>query len=421
MSGWNALKKGAGALAALLAVGATLAGCGSDDSDPPAANETTTTEEEPTFTGEPVKIALVAGLTGPNFPGPEHLTGAEAAVQSINAAGGAGGRKLELVVCDTEQNAGRSAACWRDLSNQPDVIAVIGSDAFKEASEDLIAEMAIPLVGIYPVGFQDLTSPTSFLTGGGVATEYSATALAVLREGAKKVSLMRPDIATAESIESTIKATVEGGGGTIGDIVKVSMTTTDMAAPAAQLLHSDPDAVVLVGGAAQLQPTIQALRQQGFKGLISFGATNLTRSFLPDLGVDTEGLIGITDLAPVITEEVVPEIEALREAVAKYQPGKEDGMSGSTTHSWSAIHLIASAIEDLDTVDRASLKAKLETLTSAKTGVTPPLDFTKPGPLPVIERVVNPYVAVMKANGTTWSWDGKMISATGPDVEPAPR
>jgi hypothetical protein len=81
--------------------------------------------------------------------------------------------------------------------------------------------------------------------------------------------------------------------------------------------------------------------------------------------------------------------------------------------SWTAINVIAQAVSDMPTVTRASLLAKLKTMSAVKTGTTPVLDFTKPGPVPGLPRVVNTYLTYITSNGTQWDRDGKLVSMAG--------
>ena len=66
--------------------------------------------------GDPIVIGLSKGLTGfwVAFDGPG-LLGAQIAVDEINAAGGVGGRPLELEVCDAKSDVNQAAACGLQL------------------------------------------------------------------------------------------------------------------------------------------------------------------------------------------------------------------------------------------------------------------------------------------------------------------
>lgn len=132
------IKTGRTLLAILLALALVAAACGGDD-DGDSADEGSdgTTPEETTDegaddeamadesadddamaedegaddeaaapTGEPIKIGSLTSLTGPFTPwGTQVSAGMQMAVDDINAAGGVGGRPLELVIVDDQSDA----------------------------------------------------------------------------------------------------------------------------------------------------------------------------------------------------------------------------------------------------------------------------------------------------------------------------
>ncbi len=98
---------------------------------------------------KPIKIGFLGPLSGPFTPwGDGHLKGAKMAVEEINANGGVGGRKLELVIRDTKNNASEAATVFEELVFQEGVIAVIGpvsSDVGLSTSRKA-EELSVPLL-----------------------------------------------------------------------------------------------------------------------------------------------------------------------------------------------------------------------------------------------------------------------------------
>lgn len=67
--------------------------------------------------GETIKIALISSLSGPaQIYGDANRVGAEIAIERINAAGGIGGRMLELVLRDDKAQSDQTVAAYRELS-----------------------------------------------------------------------------------------------------------------------------------------------------------------------------------------------------------------------------------------------------------------------------------------------------------------
>ena len=89
-----------------------------------------TTEVEPTTPAvdlEPIKFVVAGPMTGDVAElGGFQLEGVEVAVEEINAAGGMGGRPIEIEVFDDKCDSTEAALVASRVANDPDVFAVIG-------------------------------------------------------------------------------------------------------------------------------------------------------------------------------------------------------------------------------------------------------------------------------------------------------
>ena len=101
-------------------------------------------------TGEPVRIGVLAPLTGGGGPyGQGMANAAQKAAETINAAGGVlGGRPLEVVVIDDESNPTAGVAAVRKLLDVNKVIAIAGvwSSAVAMAIKPITLERGVPLL-----------------------------------------------------------------------------------------------------------------------------------------------------------------------------------------------------------------------------------------------------------------------------------
>src|ERR1700675_3316038 len=82
----------------------------------------------PAIAAEPLKIGLVAALSGSSAKSGEGITrGLTIAVDEINAKGGAlGGRMLELVLRDDESNPGKGQTAARELIDKEGCAILFG-------------------------------------------------------------------------------------------------------------------------------------------------------------------------------------------------------------------------------------------------------------------------------------------------------
>ena len=122
---------------------AKLTGCAGSDADPDAAGAA----------DKPVKLGLVAAITGPSALSGESITrGLEVAIDEINANGGVmGGRPLELVIRDDESTPAKGVAAARELIEQEDVAVVFGGldSPVSLAMLEVIHELETPYMGVW--------------------------------------------------------------------------------------------------------------------------------------------------------------------------------------------------------------------------------------------------------------------------------
>jgi branched-chain amino acid transport system substrate-binding protein len=102
---------------------------------------------------EPIKIGLVAALTGESALSGEAITrGLTVAIDEVNEAGGVlGGRKLELVRRDDESTPAKGIAVTRELIEQEKVAVVFGGldSPVSLAMLPVIHELKTPYMGVW--------------------------------------------------------------------------------------------------------------------------------------------------------------------------------------------------------------------------------------------------------------------------------
>lgn len=102
------------AAAAALALAASQPGCGKRD-EPGGAQK------------PPIRIGALFAVTGPaSFLGAPEQKTAEMFCEKINAAGGIGGRKIELIVRDTASTPANAISLAKQLIEEQKVLAIIG-------------------------------------------------------------------------------------------------------------------------------------------------------------------------------------------------------------------------------------------------------------------------------------------------------
>ena len=112
---------------------------------------------------EPIKIGCLAAMTGPSSaPTIGFNRGVNFAVEAINAAGGVKGRKIELVMRDTQGDPTKAVNATQELISQAKVHAIWGPLNSGEAlaTTPIMARARIP--DIHPCVVESLIDPAKF-------------------------------------------------------------------------------------------------------------------------------------------------------------------------------------------------------------------------------------------------------------------
>lgn len=141
--------RGAGGFGAALLL-SKVAGCATttDSGAAPADSEDTVAASD----GEPIKLGLVAAITGPSAVSGESITrGLTLAMEEINANGGVNGRPLELVIRDDESTPAKGVAAARELIEKEKVALVFGGldSPVSLAMLPVFHELETPYMGVW--------------------------------------------------------------------------------------------------------------------------------------------------------------------------------------------------------------------------------------------------------------------------------
>lgn len=216
---------------------------------------------------EPIKVGFVSGLSGRHYDlGISSRNGVQLAVAEINAGGGIGGRPIELLVRDDEQNADAARAAVQDLVRQG-VVAIIGH------ATSSMAEATLPIVDRARVLMVSPTVSSSAFRGKDdwfvmlhPSTAESAAKMAdwLARSGGpRRVTVVfdLSNLAYTQSWHDHFKVEQERHGGTVTSLPFTSGQVGSWAELAAQALAGKPDAVLLIANALDAAALAQQLRK----------------------------------------------------------------------------------------------------------------------------------------------------------------
>jgi len=148
-----------------------------------------------------IKIAFMGSLTGSPFTadGVDGLNGAKLAVKEINAAGGAGGAKLELIEFDTkEMTPDAVISAFERVKGDPDISATVSSlTSLTNFEIEYFAELGMPyMLAVNSQQTRDFVSPDpeKFKNVWSLTPAYDGyeTELPIVLEGIIKAGTLNP-------------------------------------------------------------------------------------------------------------------------------------------------------------------------------------------------------------------------------------
>ena len=353
----RAVHIGAALACATLAAGA-LAACGSSNGSGSGS------------AGDPIVLFQTNSFSGQVSTKPQTKTGAEAAVDEINADGGINGRKLKLVTCDNTGDPNITNDCVKKAKDAH-AAAYVGSAIYFPATWKLIEAEKIPYLfgtGLTP----DEYNATNSFPLSGQAGWYYGIASYLKKLGAKHPAIIRCEIDACAYGETLLGDALKYQGMNPAKSVVAPLATTDYSSFAAAAMKGGTDAVVVTGSEATATLEAKALYQQGFKGKVISVSACISTGAIPNLGPAAQNLyvVGLTQ-SPTVSNTLTKQFDKSMDAVDP-KAAKDELALGA----YAGVKLFAEVAKKLDKVDAATV---LEALQKAPVGA---YDTGFTGPLP---------------------------------------
>ncbi|WP_031036984.1 ABC transporter substrate-binding protein [Streptomyces sp. NRRL F-5650] len=144
-----------------------------------------------------------------NKPGMPAL--AQAYARRLNADGGIGGRKIDVLTCNDHNNSVAAAKCARRAVKE-NVVAVVGSySQHADAFFPVLEGARIPYIGGYGLTNTEFTSPLSYPVNGGQPALLAGLGSA-LADSCGPVTLVRPDTIAGDQLPPLLDSGLVSGG-----------------------------------------------------------------------------------------------------------------------------------------------------------------------------------------------------------------
>ncbi|MFC4069089.1 ABC transporter substrate-binding protein [Actinoplanes subglobosus] len=335
----------------LLALALVLTACGNETADG----------------DDPIRVGQIVSLTGNYSPlGTENQKSVALAVEKINAAGGIGGRRIELSVRDDKSLPDQAVLAFNELKDDSD--AIIGSPFSNSAlaTIPLVDREEIPYVSLTPADEQvNPVHPYVFVVPA-LAGTYAEAALQYFQSTKITRVALAYDTKSSYAVAGAkgLQAKAAQYGVTVNPIEEFQTTATEFGAVLTHVRSSDAQALMVWATGA---PAVALTKQYAASGLtvpLVLTGAQASKLFLEPAGPAAEGAV-IASSVGVIGEylpagELKTAVDELTSAfTAKYgYPPPQFAQDG-----YSGVKLLAAAISKAGGTDRAKVRDALEGLT----------------------------------------------------------
>jgi branched-chain amino acid transport system substrate-binding protein len=275
---------------AVAAIALAAAACSAPgSSSPPAGGGTSTAAgSSSTAAAGPIKIAVVDAQSGSESDlGQFEWRGVSLAVNQANAAGGIGGRKIQLTLYDDQGDPTVGTELARKIASEGD-IAMLGTaeSAVTIAMAPILKTEQIPnITSGQSVGLIALHSPYLFLNGPtGLTYDTTLAKYLVTTKGYKKIAMLTNNDSYGAGEDSSFTAALKSLGITPVASKVVPSDQTNMTPALTSIRGSDPQVLFIGAEEAQSGLIVKQARALGMTVVIAEGAPAGTPLYLSTAG-----------------------------------------------------------------------------------------------------------------------------------------
>lgn len=337
-----------------------LLGCNSNTTNTSTgANTDTSSNERNASNEDTIKIGVLAPITGfMSTHGEELKRGAELSEKLINESGGIDGRKIEVIIEDTQSDPSINAEKARQLINQANVDFLIGTASSAEtlAVVPIAEENGVPF--IYSIDGElrtcapgDKNSKATYVFGAGPTPQMLLTEFlpSMMEEFGDKVFFVGSDYVYPRFLNNIAEEIVEENGGTILGSEYAPSETTDYSAIITRVLDAEPDILFLtLPGTAGTTFVTQARQYGVFEQMTVTGSATFDTEAYSAIGSISEGVYVVNRYSELLENELNERF--VNAYIEEYNPDYPIGPTASSG-AYGVILTIKEAVEKAGTTD----------------------------------------------------------------------
>ncbi len=336
----------------------------------------------------PIKIGFICACTGPLASGVLEIPPATKAwADSVNAAGGINGHKIDLIVDDDDSNPATSTTEAQTLVGTDHVVAIIDATSEDFSWASYIEAQGVPVVGMTTSTEPMFLNPDFYPEGQTEDSLFDGITAAVHQAGGKDFALFY--CAEAVQCQEGI-APLEAGAKAAGEDVVAALEVA-VSAPnyTAQCLAAKQAGATVIFTADSQQvdsKIIQDCYAQGYKPKVVIDGETLSPTMATSPALDQSTYFTVPNLPYFANTSA---IKAMNSAINKYEPGtlKNVNYNELAAEGWMSGKLFQAAVAAADVSGALTTAELIKGLDSLKgntlDGLAPPLTYTAGKPHPV--------------------------------------
>lgn len=316
-----------------------------------------------------IKIGAVYSLTGAgSFLGVPEERGLRMKVDEINKAGGINGKKVEVIVYDTEGNTTKAAQLARRLIDSDNVLAVVGPSSSGESL--LVAPIAneskVPLIA--HAGTEKMTNPvTPWVFNTPPTDRIVAEHLLALfkKRNLTQIGLMTAADGFGQSGANVVKELAPKYGIAIARHEEFNRQDPDITAQVLKVKESPAQAMLIWSAFPAPTIILKSALAAGFNRPIynSFAAASKDLIVQGGAAAENTYVSSMRLLAPETLKADDPMRPVIQKIVTEYRARHNEAPATFVAHSWDAMSIIEAAAKKVSgPITREKLRAAMETV-----------------------------------------------------------
>ncbi|HLZ31208.1 MAG TPA: ABC transporter substrate-binding protein [Chloroflexota bacterium] len=328
--------------------------------------------QAPTLAGSPIRIGLVAPLSGDSATAGEAVErGMLLAIDELNKSGGVLGRPLEVVARDVANDPEAGVTALRELAAQQHIVALFGSkySPVIMAQVDALHDLQVPLI--------DVGGSLQKIVENGHTPNYAfrvsmndADANEFLARyahevvGSRRVAIVAVNNLWGEANAASLADWLTRQGTPATGSERINEGATDVRAQLARLRATDADALILAGSAPEGAAVVRGLVTLGWKVPVLTTWSVSGGDFVERAGVEnTEGVLTLQTFS--FFGQLSPKAASVLQAYhTRFGTRSTDEVPNalSVAQAYDGLHMLAQAIQKAGSTDGPRVRDALEQL-----------------------------------------------------------